>query len=220
MPISVGHIIEALSSLGGEAHLTDIVQRVTEIAPHPLPADPGASIRARIQERCRGAASFKNGEDLFESVHGVAARQGVWRLRLDLLSPSAADGVQDGADAFIEADEGQAELRIHLRRERSKKLIRAFKATLGDPSCEACGMKFSEVYGQMGAGYIEAHHKVPIASLDDSTKTKLTDLAAVCANCHRMIHKNRLMPVEELTRLLRERSRCTHGGTNGTDSTA
>ena len=40
--------------------------------------------------------------------------------------------------------------------------------------------------------------KVPVASLDDSSKTRLADLAAVCANCHRIIHKNGLMPVERL----------------------
>lgn len=205
MPISVGHIIEALSSLGGQAHLNEIVRRVAEIAPPPLPEDPGASVRARIQERCSEAASFKHGDDLFESVHGIEARRGVWRLRADPLNPTDADGIQDGADAFIEAQEGRANLRIHLRRERSRRLIEAFKATLDDPTCEACGMSFSEVYGELGAGYIEAHHKVPVASLDDGTKTKLSDLAAVCANCHRVIHTNDLMPVERLAHHLRQR---------------
>lgn len=198
MPISVSHIVEALSSLGGQAHLDAIVARVEEIAPPPLPADPGASIRARIQERCAEAASYKGGDNLFESVYGINARQGVWRLRSDPLDPSYPDSVQDGAEAFIKAQEGRAVLRIHLRRERSKKLIEAFKAALTDPACEACGMRFSAVYGDLGAGYIEAHHKVPVASLKDGDETKLTDLAALCANCHRVIHKNNLMPVEEL----------------------
>jgi putative restriction endonuclease len=205
MPISVGHIIEALSSLGGEAHLDEIVRRVKEIAPRPLPSDPGASVRGRIQERCAETASFQNRENLFESVYGIKARRGVWRLRSDPLDPSQSDGVQDGADAFIEAAEGRANLRIHLRRERSRKLIEAFKATLSDPSCQACGMKFSEIYGELGAGYIEAHHKIPVASLDDDSKTRLSDLVALCANCHRMVHKNDLMSVDDLARLIAER---------------
>ena len=58
MPISVSHIVEALSSLGGEAHLDQIVERVEQIAQPPLPADPGASIRARIQERCAEAVKW------------------------------------------------------------------------------------------------------------------------------------------------------------------
>jgi putative restriction endonuclease len=206
MPISISHIVEALSSLGGEAHLNDIVQRVEQIAPAPLPADPGASIRARIQERCSAASSYKGREDLFESVFGVNARKGVWRLRSDTLSPSHPDGVQDGAEAFVSEPEGKATLRIHFRRERSKKLIEAFKSNLSDPSCEACGMKFSEVYGDLGAGYIEAHHKVPVSSLEEGSETRLSDLAALCANCHRVIHKNGLMPVEELAMFLAKRS--------------
>lgn len=205
MPISVSHIVEALSSLGGEAHLDDIVRRVEEIAPAPLPKDPGASIRARIQERCAQAESYQEGEDLFESVFGIKARRGVWRLRSDPLDPSQPDSLQDGAEAFISAKEGRASLRIHLRRERSKALIEAFKAALVDPCCEACGMRFSDVYGELGAGYIEAHHKVPVASLKDGGETNLSDLAALCANCHRVIHKNGLMSVSDLALFLAER---------------
>ena len=182
-----------------------IVEQVVQIAPTPLPENPGASIRARIQERCAETKSYKGSENLFESVFGVAARRGVWRLRSDPLFPSNPDGVQDGADAFVSAPEGKATLRIHLRRERSKKLIEAFKATLSDPSCEACGMRFSEVYGDLGAGYIEAHHKVPVSTLADGEETKICDLAALCSNCHRVIHKNGLLPVEELTSFLVKR---------------
>ena len=205
MPISVSHIIEALSSLGGQAHLDDIVRRVEKIAPVPLPKDPGASIRARIQERCAEAESYKKSENLFESVFGINARRGVWRLRSDPLDPSHSDSLQDGAEAFISAEEGKASLRIHLRRERSKSLINAFKASLVNPCCEACGMNFSDVYGDLGAGYIEAHHKIPVASLEDGAKTKLSDLAALCANCHRVIHKNNLMSVSDLARHLHQR---------------
>jgi putative restriction endonuclease len=210
MPISVGHIVDALSSLRGEAHLNEIVRRVLEIAPRPFPQDPGASVRARIQERCREAASFKNGDDLFESVHGIAARKGVWRLRADPLHPAEVDGMQDGADAFIDAAEGRVALRIHLRRERSRRLVEAFKAQLEAPVCEACGMNSNEVYGDLGGDYIEAHHKVPVAALDDSTRTRLSDLAALCANCHRIIHANNLLPVERLAEFLRQRR--TNGG--------
>lgn len=198
MPIAVAHIVEALSSLGGTAHLDRIVEKVLEIAPRPHPDDPGASIRARIQERCSEARSFKGGVDLFESVFGVDARKGVWRLRLDPLSPGNRDGVLDGAEADIEAEEGRANLRIHLRRERSRKLIRAFKASLKDFSCEACGQDMEAIYGKLGAGYIEAHHRLPVSQMEEGEKTRLSDLSALCANCHRIIHRNGLMSVEAL----------------------
>ncbi|WP_428151810.1 HNH endonuclease [Brevundimonas sp.] len=199
MPISVAHIVEALSSIGGSGHLDEIVAKVVEIAPRPHPEDPGASIRARIQERCRGARSFKGGVDLFESVFGVDQRKGVWRLKSDPLAPGNHDSLLDGAEADIEAEEGRATLRIHLRRERSRKLIEAFKASLTNFSCEACGQDMEAVYGELGAGYIEAHHKVPVALIEEGEKTRLSDLAALCANCHRIIHRNGLMSVEALT---------------------
>ena len=202
MGISVGHIIEALSLLGGEAHLKDIEQMVVKIAPLPHPKEPQASIRARIQERCAETASYLQRENLFESVYGVQEKKGFWRLRADPLNPSSPYGFQDGAEAFVEAEEGRVNLKIHLRRERSKKLIDAFKAKLTEPRCEACGMSFAEVYGDLGGDYIEAHHKIPIAQLDRSSTTTLDDLAAVCANCHRMINKNNLMLVKELAEFL------------------
>jgi predicted HNH restriction endonuclease len=205
MGIEVGHIVDALSSLGGEAHLTAIERRVLEIASAPLPNNPQASIRARIQERCAEAKSYQGRENLFESVHGIAARKGVWRLRSDPLDPANPDSVQDGADVFVDAEEGRAILRIHLRRERSRKLIEAFKTKLAEPRCEACGMSFAEVYGPLGGDYIEAHHKVPVSELDKVGRTALSDLAALCANCHRMVHKNGLMPVAELAAYLTKR---------------
>ncbi|MCA1337478.1 HNH endonuclease [Pseudooceanicola marinus] len=66
-------------------------------------------------------------------------------------------------------------------------------------------MRFSDVYGDLGAGYIEAHHKIPVSSLDEASCTHISDLAALCANCHRIIHKNGLMPVEDLARFLSRR---------------
>lgn len=61
------------------------------------------------------------------------------------------------------------------------------------------------IYGELGTGYIEAHHKVPVALIEEGETTKLSDLAALCANCHRMIHRNGLMSVEALAAHLRVR---------------
>ncbi|MFJ1975729.1 HNH endonuclease [Streptomyces albogriseolus] len=57
----------------------------------------------------------------------------------------------------------------------------------GSLACEACGFDFKEVYGERGAGYVECHHVLPLHEAGEG-KTKLSDLALICANCHRMIH--------------------------------
>ena len=202
MPVTVDYIVDALASLGGKAHLDQITQRVREISPGPMPQSAAAIVRARIQERCAETESYKRRDDLFYSVYGVDARRGWWGLKSDPLSVAEADAFHDGADAFIEAEEGKAALRVHLRRERSSKLVRAFKDGLPSLRCAVCDFDFETAYGDLGAGYIEAHHTIPVAALVDGATTRLDDLVALCANCHRMVHRNGLMDWRELRRQL------------------
>ncbi|MEV4882457.1 HNH endonuclease [Chitinophaga ginsengisegetis] len=56
--------------------------------------------------------------------------------------------------------------------------------------CEVCGFDFYDSYGDIGKGFIECHHKTPLSKITASTKTSLKDLALVCSNCHRMLHKD------------------------------
>ena len=55
--------------------------------------------------------------------------------------------------------------------------------------------------------YIEVHHIKPLSSLDEEIIIDpYNDLACLCANCHRMMHRNsgHVMTVEELKRAYRE----------------
>jgi 5-methylcytosine-specific restriction protein A len=66
--------------------------------------------------------------------------------------------------------------------------------------CQVCDVDLGEVYGDIGAGYIEAHHLTPFASLDGRA-TELDprdDFAVVCPNCHRMLHKGPPFSIAEL----------------------
>jgi 5-methylcytosine-specific restriction enzyme A len=58
--------------------------------------------------------------------------------------------------------------------------------------CQACDLDFGERYGEIGKGFIEAHHLRPIATLEEGTPVKYevaVDFAVLCSNCHRMIHR-------------------------------
>ena len=70
--------------------------------------------------------------------------------------------------------------------ERKKKQVRAESGRL---ACEACGFDFERSYGERGIGFAECHHTVPLSKLSDKTRVSTDDLAIVCANCHRMIHR-------------------------------
>lgn len=108
------------------------------------------------------------------------------------------------SDDIEEAVEGGTLTRLHRAKERSLKLVQAKKndvlRRLGRLECEICGFDFYRTYGERGRGYIECHHVQPLASLRPGTKTRLTDLALVCANCHRMLHGSRPWPTIEQLR--------------------
>ena len=93
----------------------------------------------------------------------------------------------------IEFGEGRILTRIHLARERNATLVSTKKRLVmtqtGKLACEACEFDFQAVYGELSEGFAECHHTAPVATLNPGTNTRLTDLAVLCSNCHRMIHR-------------------------------
>lgn len=112
------------------------------------------------------------------------------RANLDAITPDEAD---EAEPEVAEAAEGRLLTRVHRVRERNAKLVERKKSAAmkkkGALACQACGFDFSVVYGERGDGFIECHHTVPVSSLKPGDSTRLEDLALVCANCHRMIHR-------------------------------
>lgn len=106
-------------------------------------------------------------------------------------------------DEESEFPEGQILYRRHKYRERSSKVVKEKKeeASKNDNlKCEVCGFDFFRAYGDLGKGYIECHHIIPISQYKQNDTTKIEDLALVCSNCHRMLHRKRpWMSIEELS---------------------
>lgn len=91
-----------------------------------------------------------------------------------------------------EWDEGNPKLQTHLKLERAPGVAKAkrkrFIEEHGRLHCERCGLVPEEVYGlPHGDACIEVHHTIPLTK--KPRKTKLEDLTCVCANCHRVIHR-------------------------------
>jgi len=108
-------------------------------------------------------------------------------------------------DSLAEAKtglEGRRRLKQHVVLERNRGLVSDAKRHWRrlDPllRCEVCRMSFAEVYGVRGDEFIEAHHRVPLGQLEDATETRIVDLAPVCANCHRMLHRGDECSIEQL----------------------
>lgn len=55
--------------------------------------------------------------------------------------------------------------------------------------CEKCGFDFYEIYGNVGDGFIECHHKIDVIYYKNNIVVKDSDFILVCSNCHRMLHR-------------------------------
>jgi 5-methylcytosine-specific restriction protein A len=91
-----------------------------------------------------------------------------------------------------EAIEGRLRYRQHFVRERDPGIAKRKREHVLRAGqrlrCEACRFDFEDCYGDLGSGFIECHHVVPLSASGVRT-TRLEDLALVCSNCHRMIHR-------------------------------
>lgn len=106
-----------------------------------------------------------------------------------------------------EFPEGRILTRLHKMRERNSTVVKRKKqavlSTTGTLACEVCNFDFARVYGELGIGFAECHHTVPISELEYERKTRPDDLAIVCANCHRMLHRARpTLTVEQLRKII------------------
>ena len=91
----------------------------------------------------------------------------------------------------VVAHEGARRLVQHLRVERDRRLVEAKKREVlanGPLACEVCGFDFAQRYGSVGEHFCEVHHRRSLA-LRGTGRTTLRDLAVVCSNCHRMLHR-------------------------------
>ncbi|GAA1441800.1 HNH endonuclease [Nocardiopsis tropica] len=115
----------------------------------------------------------------------------------------------DGSDEAEEgsAMEGRLLLRAHRVRERNPKPKKAKLAQVRRKglliACEVCSFDFGRFYGPHGEGYIECHHVVPLHYIGES-ETRSADLALLCSNCHRMIHRGKQWLTPEQLRELVE----------------
>jgi len=103
--------------------------------------------------------------------------------------------IEDDEDNYIiEGFEGEVMYKLHKARERDSKLTKSRKKLVlketGKLECEVCEFDFYQKYGDLGKGFIECHHTIQLSTYETNQKTKLEELALVCSNCHRMLHRN------------------------------
>jgi len=102
------------------------------------------------------------------------------------------------------------QLKMHKDRERNPYLIKEAKrlALMKNGNrliCEACNFEFTEQFGHHGNLFMEGHHRFPIAK-NGERRNFTSDIAMVCSNCHRMLHRKnesgKYYSVDELKMLI------------------
>lgn len=138
---------------------------------------------SNISNMDREVASQLGGK--VESVKKLAHRI---RRTVQTLAVEDYEVSDDFEDNFLE---GRSIFTAHRKTERNKSLRKKFLKRYrdGELCCEVCGMNRADLGRDIQEALFEVHHIVPLADLDGSTSTKLSDLALVCATCHRAVHK-------------------------------
>lgn len=116
-------------------------------------------------------------------------------------------------DSDLESQEFENELFIETGKKRHSsyyernRSLRRSAVKYHQTVCKICGFDFAKKYGEHGFGFIEIHHLKPVSILNSETVIDpKTDMIAVCANCHRMLHrrKNDILTPEELKKIIQE----------------
>ena len=131
-------------------------------------------------------------------------------IRLVIATPPTSAEIEgDLVDGDEEFPEGAILRRAHQARERNRNLVKRAKLlakqSKGGVWCEVCGFDFKKIYGSLGEDFIECHHTIPVSELQPNTKVKVSDIALMCSNCHRMVHRRRpWLNLPELKKLLQD----------------
>jgi 5-methylcytosine-specific restriction protein A len=125
-------------------------------------------------------------------------------VKFETLEPEPGDSYED--EEFFE---GRLLTEFHKRRERNpnvRKRLLASRRRLGRLACDLCrGHSLSGDPTFEDASF-EAHHTIPISTTLART-TRIAELALLCANCHRLVHraisfKKRWLSIDECRGLL------------------
>lgn len=151
-------------------------------------------------------------------VQPVNFTHGVDTLCFELLKSAGWEVVDKGSPGrkdYVEIDdgdkrwpEGDERRRSHVSRERHPGVAKAKKSQQrrlnGRLFCEQCRMDPVEVFGGTdGEACIEVHHRATeVAGMQPGHMTKLADLECLCANCHRVRHRQMRRAAIEAARLV------------------
>ena len=173
--------------------------------PSPLPMSTivdryGEEIRQDLRETRPRFYPFNTHGDSLRTVQGIylaKTTEGLLQILMRglRLEETSADATDADIDPHYEYAEGRRLASERYFFSRNPRLVRLAKER-SKGICQVCGFDFAAVYGKLGEGYCEVHHLNPLSERsdqdwDEGLTTSLEDVVVLCANCHRMVHRQR-----------------------------
>ncbi len=174
-------------------HIYAEVNNISLSDMNDLPRGPWENFHLEVKTTIKGRDGRK---DAVEEAATVAASLLMALLSVEEIEPP--DDLSDIVTHGLGEVEGRR-MRVEINRyERSRKNRSACIAIYGE-KCQVCFLDFGKMYGNLGRGYIEVHHRLPVSLMEQEyALSPKTDLIPVCSNCHRMMHRT-WPPVEPET---------------------
>ena len=176
----------------------NVIEKIFEKKHGVIPTDMSLSKLKELLERVKKEQYDIKGNRMYSVAlnHYVKYKENCIEL--------SQDSNDTEENELVSGVEGKPKLRYVATYERDPKL-REEAIRIHGCICKVCGFDFSEAYGELGKGYIQIHHKIPISELEAPKEViPKTDLVPLCSNCHSMIHrrKTNTLKVGELKELM------------------
>lgn len=156
-----------------------------------------SSFEEKYKEYC-----YKLGIKLQLNGGAFAVKRKYWTLNLE-------HDFRNNNEISGEFPEGKIVERSHKARERNSQVVELaknnFKKKNGKLFCQVCNFDFEKIYGTLGRDFIEGHHTIAVSDMPPDYKTNPNEIAMLCGNCHRMVHKKRpWLLMEQLSQLIKK----------------
>jgi len=173
--------------------------------------------RLPVHVTAKKTDTFRNPDGVafkLQNLHNVATGRGLANVsRMDRLIWSEFGGRQDVVKQLAEAilrgarelqlaekseeeeevvfAEGRLLTRLHKQRERARGLRRRIlkaRFARGALTCDMCSRQSAALNQRIADAAFEIHHVIPLSSAQERA-TRLSELALLCASCHRILHR-------------------------------
>lgn len=162
-----------------------------------------------LEELCNYSYKLKSDEDFMAQGNGYITWKGLesyirfyaGKIGTDIPTSTVEEELQN--KEFLEGTDAEKRgIRYERDANARKKCIDHYGC-----KCAVCGMDFEKTYGELGKGFIEVHHIIPISQRGGEYEVNpIKDLVPLCSNCHSMIHRTKGEPlsIENLRSLFKK----------------